>query len=162
MPPTKPAAERPQMPESYGVPSSSEGMLTWDFVETRINAARSYWIATVHPDNRPQARAVWGVWVEDTLYFGGGADTRWARNLAQNPAVSVHLESADEAVILEGTVDRLTEDNAEAALLTRIDDAYEAKYGMRHGTPVFRLRPRVVFAWKEFPTTPTRWRFDPS
>ncbi len=162
MPDTIPAAERPLMPESYGVPASSEGMLTWDFVTTRLKAAQNFWISTIHPSNRPHTRATWGVWVDDTLYFGGGADTRWARNLALNPAVNVHLEDAHEAVILEGVVDRLTEENTDAALLSRIDDAYEAKYGMRHGTPFFRLRPQVVFAWKEFPTTPTRWRFDQS
>ncbi|MBI5667144.1 MAG: pyridoxamine 5'-phosphate oxidase family protein [Chloroflexi bacterium] len=157
---TIPAADRPYMPEGYGVPATHEGMLDWSFVAERVQKARNYWIATIHPDNRPHTRATWGVWVDDTLYFGGSPDTRWARNLAANPEVSVHLESADEAVIIEGTVDKLTEDNTDAALLARIDDAYEAKYGMRHGTPVFRVKPRVVFAWKEFPTTPTRWRFD--
>lgn len=160
MPVAIPAPDRPHMPQDYGVPATSDGMLTWDFVTERVNKARNFWISTIHPDNRPHTRATWGVWVDDTLYFGGSPDTRWARNLVANPEVSVQLENADEAVIIEGTVDRLTEANADAALLTRIDDAYEAKYGMRHGTPVFRVKPRTVFAWKEFPTTPTCWRFN--
>jgi len=154
-----PAAERPYIP-GYGVPETGEGMLTWDFVTERMKKARNFWIATIGPNNRPHTRPVWGVWVDETAYFGGSPDVRWARNLAASPEVTVHLESGDEAVIIEGTVEKLTEENADPALLSRIDDAYEAKYNMRHGTPVYRVRPRVVFAWKEFPTTPTRWRFD--
>jgi nitroimidazol reductase NimA-like FMN-containing flavoprotein (pyridoxamine 5'-phosphate oxidase superfamily) len=154
-----PAPDRPYIP-GYGVPETKEGMLTWEFVTERLAKARNYWIATLSPNNRPHTRPVWGVWVDETMYFGGGPDVRWARNLAANPEVTVHLESGDEAVIIEGTVDKLTEENADPALLTRLDDAYEAKYGIRHGTPVYRVRPRVAFAWKEFPTTPTRWRFE--
>jgi len=59
------------------------------------------------------------------FYFGGGPQTVWARNLARSPQIVVHLESGDEVVILEGTAERHTEDNTSAALLTRIDDAYE-------------------------------------
>lgn len=158
--PPVPAASRPRLPDSYGVPASGEGLLTWDYVTERMSRARFFWVATTGANNRPHTRPVWGVWLDDTAYFGGGHDTRWARNLAANPAVTLHLESAEEVVIFEGTVDRLTEDNADPALLARIDAAYEAKYGTPHGTPVFRVRPRVVFGWKEFPTTPTAWRFE--
>ena len=93
-----------------------------------------------------------------TLYFGGGPRTRWSRNLAANPRVAVHLESGDDVVILEGEVDRI--DDPQQPLLAEIDDAYEEKYDMRHGPPVWVLRPRVVLAWSEFPTNATRWRFE--
>src|SRR5690606_36350559 len=98
-------------------------------------------------------------WVDDTFYHGGGDNTRRARNLRKNPNVAVHLESGSEVVIMEGVVDILTPENADADLLRRIDDAYEAKYGMRHGTPVCALRPNRVLAWAEYPTTVTRWTF---
>ena len=100
----------------------------------------------------------WGVWVDDTLYFGGGPQTRWSRNLAENPQVAVHLESGDDVVILEGVVGRISD--AGDPRLTRIDDAYEAKYKMRHGIPLWVLRPQVVFAWSKFPDNMTRWKFD--
>jgi hypothetical protein len=63
-------------------------------------------------------------------------------------------------VIIEGTVEKLTDETADPELLKRIDDAYEAKYGMRHGTPVWRLNPTKAFGWTEYPTTVTRWTFD--
>jgi hypothetical protein len=149
---------RPHIPD-YGIPQEEEGMLPWSHVVERVTAARNYWVSTTRPDGRPHATPVWGVWVDDSLYFGGGPDTRRSRNLAQNPHVAVHLESGDEVVIIEGVTEQYTEQNAAADLLNRIDDAYEVKYNMRHGTPVWAVRPRVVFAWTSYPTTVTRWTF---
>lgn len=123
-------------------------------------AARNYWICTTRPDGRPHAVPVWGVWVDDTFFHGGRPDTRKARNLDINPHLAVHLESGNDVVILEGSAAKLTEDNADAELLRRIDDAYEAKYGMRHGTPVWQLRSRRALAWNESLSSATRWSFD--
>lgn len=150
---------RPHIP-GYGIPEEEKGMLPWSHIEERMAAARNYWIGTTHPDGRPHATPVWGVWVDDTFYFGGGPDVRRSRNLRENPHVVVHLESGDDVVIIEGVTEQYTEQNADADLLKRIDDAYEAKYNMRHGTPVWAVRPRVVFAWASDLATATRWRFD--
>jgi hypothetical protein len=158
---TEPRRSRPQIPPGYGIPATAEGMLPWTHVVDRLAAARCYWVATTRPDGRPHAVPVWGVLVDGVLYHGGAGNTRRARNLDANPHVAVHLESADEVVIVEGVVDKLTEDTADADLLRRIDDAYEAKYGMRHGTPVWALRPQRALAWTEYPTTATRWEFTP-
>jgi hypothetical protein len=66
-------------------------------------------------------------------------------------------------VILEGQVEAVTE----ASLLAQFADAYEAKYEFRPDVSsaapgVYRLRPRVAFAWleKDFPKSATRWAFD--
>jgi hypothetical protein len=50
----------------------------------RLTVARTYWISTTRPDGRPHAIPVWGVWVDGTLYHGGGDDTRRARKLDAN------------------------------------------------------------------------------
>ena len=65
-------------------------------------------------------------------------------------------------MIIEGVAEKLTEENADSALLERIDDAYLAKYDMRHGTPVWALHPRVAFAWTQYPDDAARWHFDES
>jgi hypothetical protein len=154
-----PQPDRPFIAEpAYGIPTSLEGVLPWSHVQARLAQARNYWVGTVGPQERPHAVPVWGVWLEDTLYFGGGPQTRWSRNLAANPQVAVHLESGDDVVILEGWVDRITDPHHPR--LVGIDDAYEEKYGMRHGPPVWVLQPRVVLAWTEFPANTTRWRFE--
>jgi hypothetical protein len=162
MPETKtetPTASRPYIAhEEYGIPKTMKGTLPWSHVTERLAKAKNYWISTVDPDGSPHTRAVWGIWVDDTLYFGGGPETKWSRNLAADPRVEVHLESADDVLILQGTVGRIT--GATDPRMTRIDDAYEAKYKMRHGIPVWVLRPTQVIAWNEFPKNATRWRFD--
>jgi hypothetical protein len=147
---------RPYIP-GYGIPESIEGILPWEHVTERLEKAPNYWVGTIDQQGRPHVVPVWGVWVEGTLYFGGGPETRWSRNLAANPQVAVHLESGSDVVILEGTVERITD--PKNALVERIDDAYEAKYQMRHGIPFWVLRPAVAFAWSEFPKNATRWRF---
>lgn len=152
----EPQASRPHIP-GYGIPTSVAGTLPWNHLEERMTQARNYWVGTVRPNGQPHVVPVWGVWVEGTLYFGGGPETRWSRNLAAHPQVAVHLESGDDVVILEGAVERIS-DPADLSV-TRIDDAYEAKYQMRHGVPFWVLRPRLAFAWSKFPDNATRWRF---
>ena len=156
----EPRRSRPQIPAGYGIPKSAEGMLPWSHVTQRLADARNYWVCTTRPDGRPHAMPVWGVLVDGLLYHGGSPQTRKARNLETNPALTIHLESADDVVIIEGLAEKLTGETADPDLLRRIDDAYEAKYGMRHGTPVWALRPRRAFAWIDYPTTATRWEFD--
>lgn len=150
---TEPQAERPDVPE-YGIPVTSEGMLPYTHVEDRLLSSRNYWISTVRPDGRPHAVPTWGVWLGGKLYFGGGTRTRKARNLATNRHVAAHTESADEVVILEGSAEIVADEDEQR----RVDDAYEEKYGMRHGPTVWRLTPGVAFGWTTFPDTVTRWR----
>lgn len=150
---------RPTTEESYGVPDDEGGPLPWSFVEERLVTDRTFWISTTRPDGRPHARPVWGVLVDGTFYCGGGERTRWVRNLASNPAVAVHGESGEEVVIVEGAAERVDSETGDDALPERVDDAYEAKYGVRHGPPVFAVRPRIALAWREFPRDATRWTF---
>ena len=153
---TDPTPARPHVP-GYGIPDDLEGLLPWEHAVGRLQAARNYWVATTGADGRPHARPVWGVVVDGVLHFGGGPDTVWSRNLDRDPRVCVHLESGDDVVVVEGTVSRITE--AGDPRLVRADDAYEAKYEMRHGPPMWVLSPERAFAWASFPTDATRWSF---
>lgn len=154
----EPVAERPYIahPE-YGIPRNAENLIEWSWVAERLRTERNYWICTSASDGRPHARPTWGVLVDDTICFGGGPRTRWSRILDANPRVSVHLESGTQVVIAEGTVGRITD--GDDPRLAAIDDAYEAKYDMRHGPPIWLLRPSVVIAWTDFPADATRFRF---
>jgi hypothetical protein len=106
---------------------------------------------------------IWGVWVEQALYFTGIPTARWARNMAVNPAIAVHLESGEDVVVLEGVVEDV-ESITDGDLAASIVEAWDAKYGRLHPDPaadgVFRLRPRSVRAWSRFPDDATRWTFD--
>lgn len=153
-----PLADRPYIahPE-YGVPEDKRNLIRWSRVQERFREDQNYWICTSSVDGKPHSRPTWGVFVEDCVCFGGGPDTRWSLNLSANPEVSVHLESGTRVVIAEGTVDRITE--TDDPRMNAIDDAYQAKYEMRHGPPIWVLKPKVVIAWEDFPKDMTRFRF---
>jgi Pyridoxamine 5'-phosphate oxidase len=162
-----PHRSRPLLPRDYGVPEAEDGMVDWAWAAARLEQARNYWFCTTRPDGRPHAIPAWAVWLDDALYFDGSPETRRGRNLAHNPAISVHLESGDEVVILEG--DALEVGKPDPSFARRLAAAFEAKYGASHDyhpSPdtwdnggLWVLRPRVAFGWTEFPNALTRWRF---
>jgi hypothetical protein len=109
--------------------------------------------------------------LEGQLLFSTHPETITAPNLKANPALAVHLESGDHAVIVEGTAMRLDD----RLLLARFGEAYEAKYDwplspddLDPGNPdaaFYAVRPRVALSWDaatEIGETITRWSFDRS
>ena len=156
---------RPDMPH-YGVmPAQTDGMLSWDWVEGHMEAARNYWLCTTRPDGRPHAVPVWGAWVEGSLYFGTDKQSVKAKNISRDSRALVHLESGDDTVIFEG---ELVEANVSADLQAAIEAAYIGKYALDpeleedEGTRLYRLVPRKVMAWqeKDYPSSATLWLFD--
>jgi general stress protein 26 len=147
---------RPETEQSYGIPEEEDGMLSWTFVREQIANDEYYWICTARPSGHPHARPVWGVWVDDTLFCGGGERTRWVRNVQADSRVVVHRESGEAVVIIEGDAERVTD----ADLLERLDSAYQGKYGIHHEIPFFAVRPETVFAWNDYPNDATRWQFE--
>jgi hypothetical protein len=160
-----PQASRPIMPDGYGVPQNIKGLLPWSFVQERMEEARNYWIASVNPKGRPHAVPVWGVWLDEKLYFDGAPDTRHMRNIAANPAVAVHLESGDQVVIIEGEAGAAGK--PERSLAERLAAAYSRKYAASGYSPsadswdeggLYVVEPSKAFAWTKFPDDTTRWQ----
>ncbi len=129
----------------------------WRRARKLLETARNYWIGTSAPDGRPHSAPVWGVWLDDVLYFSTGEESRKARNMKANPQVTVHPEVDNEAVIVEGTVQRITD----RSKLRRVWKAYNAKYAWDvEGYPFYAVRPRVAYSFKEdLANTATRWSF---
>lgn len=153
----------PLVPAMYGLKPRTQ-FLPFSHAEERLTKSRNYWICTSRPDGRPHSIPVWGFWLDGALYFGTARASRKARNLAQNDAVSIHLESGDDVVILEGTAVEV--DLSDKSKTQPIDAASRAKYKMpliaTPETVLYSVRPRVVLAWTEnnFPNNATRWEFD--
>lgn len=155
-----PQAERPSMTPGYGIAASAEGLLEWAWADAQLAASRNYWVATTRNDGRAHVSPVWGVWTDGALWFSTDGKSVKGRNLAARPDVTVHLESGDDVVIIEGRVET-------PAVPDAVNDAYAAKYGGikltggPEGSPVYRLRPDVALGWLEsdYPNTATRWRF---
>ena len=159
------SARAVRFPTGYGTPGGADSLLSWSHVEERMRAASNYWLVTVGPDARPHARPVDGVWVDGALCFGGSPEARWVRNLMLNPAVSVNLSSEAEAIILEGTVELITDPSH--PLAGPCMAASKAKYPQYYSgpdmpfRPFWMLRPATAYAWtlEGFPRGATRWEF---
>lgn len=162
----KPMAERPYMPEGYGLPQNNTGLLPWSHVVERMTQSMNYWVCSVRPDGRPHSVPLWAAWVGDALYYDGAPDTIHNRNIVVNPNVSVHLEDGMQAVIMEGVVSAI--DTPERPLAESVAAGYRAKYASMGYSPtvdqwdkggLYRVTPKRVIAWTKFPTDCTRWRF---
>jgi hypothetical protein len=158
----EPRASRPAGPAGYW----RSRPIPWRWARERLIDARNYWVVTTRADGRGHTRPVWGVWVEETLYFDTGSQI--GTHLIERPDVTVHLESADEVVIVEGTAERVRDDARISVFLS----AYNAKYSIHLDAPpgaLFVVHPRVAFGWVSDPTgddsgaifgsTGTRWDF---
>ena len=155
----EPRAGRPYMPDGYGVPQDDAGLMPWSKARTALEQAQIYWVCTTRPDGRPHAVPIWGAWLENTFYFEGSPQTRRGRNLALNPAVVVHIERGNLAVMVEGVAEVLH--RLEPGLFARIADSFSARYQYRpeSGDGMYAVRAKAVLAWDEFPTSATKWTF---
>ena len=160
----EPKAGRPIMPALYGMGKHKKGTIKWADVCKKLEAAHNYWIATTRADGRPHAMPVWGFWVDGAVFFGTGRETIKGKNLARSGQAIVHLESGDDAVIIECNVSEVDLQN-NTELRKRLDKLSEAKYKMpvvvEAASAMFRAQPKVVLAWREkdFPVSATRFVF---
>ena len=95
------APQRPYMP-GYGISTSPDGLLDWEWAVARLSTSHNYWLATTDPDGAPHLAGVWAVWFDDQLCFSTGRRSRKGRNLAADPRCSLSCESAVESVVLRG------------------------------------------------------------
>jgi hypothetical protein len=162
-----PIASRPDIPEGYGVPKSKKGLLDWGHARQRLEGALVYWLATANPNAQPHAVPVWGVWLDDRLYFDGGDQTRHMRNVAANPGIVVHLENGNDVVIVEGRAQAAPV--PDPVLTARVAEGYTAKYGGMGYSPkpdswdgggLWVVHPERAFAWAGFPKDVTRFSFE--
>lgn len=162
--PTNVKRIRPNMPD-YGItPEETEGMLTWEWVDTQMEKSRNYWICTTRPDGRPHAAPVWGVWLDNNLYFGSAKSAVKSRNIAHNNNVVVHLESGDDTLIIEG----LLVASVDSMTFKQVIKAYAQKYPTyEHNEDEssaiwYQLIPHKMMTWLEndFLNTAAYWIFD--
>ncbi|HVN87620.1 MAG TPA: pyridoxamine 5'-phosphate oxidase family protein [Candidatus Binatia bacterium] len=140
--------------------NGGRGLLPWSWAVERLITSHNYWLSTTRPDGVPHCMPVWGVWLDERFYFSSGKRSRKARNLSANPNCVVSTERADEAVILEGVAELVTD----RARLQPFFVAYQAKYQWdmeAMGEPVYLVRPQRAFGFTEaeLTGTATRWIF---
>ena len=151
--------------------------LPWSWAVERLEAERNYWLVTVRRDGFPQARPVWGVWTDLGLLVSVGHGGLQRSSIADGtPAapISVHLDDADDVVILEGVIDRISGEHApitfpiDGALHRAAIERYNAKYDWDFDPDTdgsrlnFLVRPHVAYGWHATATAVeggTRWTF---
>jgi len=139
--------------------------LPWERVERRLRTAETYWLATSRPDGRPHTMPVHGLWHDRAFWFATDRASIKGRNLAANPSASVHLESAADVVIAEGTATPVED----AVTVSAMTPLLAAKYGVGEGElalgrspegpALYVLRPRIVHAWVEAALAESRSRW---
>lgn len=161
---TDPVATRPHMP-GYGLvgPEEGSGLLTWTWARERLERSHDYWLATSWPDGRPHVMPVWGLWVDDTLWFSCSPGSRKACNLAADPRCVATTDDAQEPVIVEGVADRLDDEAATARFADLVSSKYATEITVEflRANLCFRIRPVWAFGLDErdFTGSPTRWRW---
>jgi hypothetical protein len=160
----QPKASRPYMP-GYGLLPADQGsgLKPWSYAVERLSRAHAYWVATTRPDGRPHAVPLWGVFVEECFMFSTGAQSRKARNLAANSYIVIGAEPGDDAVVVEGHAELVTD----LALRRAFAAAYAAKYSWNmddFSEPIYAVHPSVAFAYSsapgEFTGGSTKWTFE--
>jgi general stress protein 26 len=155
--------------------SPGASAIEWSTGRKRIEGAELFWLSTVRPDGRPHVTPLISVWLDDATYFCTGPDERKARNLAENPncilTTGCNLLEEGLDVVIEGEARQIRDE----ALLERVADAYESKYGsdwhfdVRDGAfhaegsgeaLVFEVAPTTAFGFGKGEYSQTRWRFE--
>jgi hypothetical protein len=162
---------------------SSDGATptAWAVARKRLEESEVFWVSTVRPDGRPHVTPLIAVWLDDVLYFCTGASERKARNLAHNAhcILTTGCNTLGEGLdlVVEGDARRVTDE----AILGRVAEAYESKYGRawrfavrdgafhhqggREGAValVYAVAPRKALGFgKGTSYSQTRWRFEPA
>jgi hypothetical protein len=142
------------------------GTMNWTDVAGRLSAARNYWLGSTTASGAPHVAPVWGVVTGETLYLYSERSTVKARNLAADPRVVIHLESAEDVLIVRG----VAEDLGTPAMVSSVVAALAAKYTRpedRQYLPdrdpdfdvVYALRPQSAMAWRldNYAASQRRW-----
>lgn len=133
-------------------------VLPWSWAVERLETADLYWVTTVSASGFPHSRPVWGAWRKGSFWFS--SQNRSNGNIEDNKQASVHINSVDAALVLEGIAERVTDDDGINVLV----DAYAEKYSWPtrpesgkikrpEGTTasVFRITPNDIYGWPLVP-----------
>jgi hypothetical protein len=115
------------------------------------------WVATTDADTgAPRLTPLSFLWHDDALLVSTLGTSPTARNLATNPSVQVGIGLTRDVVLVQGTVEVLTD------VPDELGDAFATKAGFDPRTlsapyPYFRLTPRTIQVWREENELAGRW-----
>lgn len=129
----------------YGEPAEVAA-LPWPWVDRRLAEAGTYWVVPRGGGAAPHARPVWGLWEAGHLHLSIGSPAV-AAALATDPAVTVHLDSGTDVVVLEG-VAAAPAPTVDAGPLARYEAKYTYTYDVAEHGGFTAVAPTAVVAWR--------------
>jgi len=159
--------------DRFSDPSASA--TPWTDAARGLEEAELYWITTVRADGRPHVTPLIGLMHDGALHFCTGPREQKYRNLETNDQVAVttgnNTWTSGLDLVVEGRAVMIGDD----AVLRRLAEAIEAKYGsVWHfdvadgmfqapgavgGAAVFRVEPSKIMAFAKDPHGQTSYRF---
>ena len=142
---------------------------SWAEVAGRLAPARNYWLGTTSRDGSPHAAPVWGVILDDRFYIYSERRTAKAKNLAHDSRAVVHLESAEEVVIVHGRLDDVGGPGDQPGVVDALSAKYDApeddQYlpsGDESFDVLYLFRPDRALLWSlaDYENTQKRWAVD--
>ena len=127
----------------YGA-GSAQPRLAWTWVDEQIARAGTYWV-DARTEGHPHPRPVWGVWYEQRLHLSVGSPVL-SGAMSEHAAVTVHLESGTEVVIIEGLVAAAVETSA--AVIEAYNRKYDWDYQVDRYGHLSIVQPSTVLAWR--------------
>jgi Pyridoxamine 5'-phosphate oxidase len=148
------------------VASDGPKELNWSEVLELLAPARSYWLGTTNRDGSPHASPVWGVVMHENFYLYSERSTAKARNLAADNRALVHLESAEEVLIVHGRLGDVgrpgKRPDVVGALRVKYDGSEDEQYlpsGDGSFDVLYLLRPEKALSWNlsDYEDSQRRW-----
>jgi hypothetical protein len=129
----------------YGAPSD-QARLAWSWVEDQLETAGIYWLVARTPGH-PHPRPVWGVWHGQKLYLSIGSPAL-LRAVDQDPAVTVHLDSGTDVVLVEGTTSPVAQQGTPSSIIEAYNAKYDWDYQVDQYGELIVVQPLRILAWR--------------
>jgi hypothetical protein len=127
----------------YGA-ASDWASLAWPWVDQQLVGAGTYWVVprtTGHPHPRP----VWGIWSQQRLHLSIGSPAILGA-IREERAVTIHLDSGTDVVIVEGLVTEPTPTTPE--LIQAYNQKNDWEYQVSQYGELTQVEPSKVLAWR--------------
>lgn len=124
--------------------ADGQAALPWSWVEHQLTQAGTYWVVA-NSRGHPHPRPVWGVWLDNQLAVSVGSPAL-RRDLADDDAVAVHLDSGLDVVIVEGRASSVGP--TRPSVLRAYDTKYDWQYDADRYGPLLHIAPSKVLAWR--------------
>jgi hypothetical protein len=143
--------------------NTHQEILNREWVINLLSAPGIAKLGTANPkNNQPHVTPVWFEWDEESLWISAFISTRKAREVSQNPRISVLIDDHTpgkpaRAVLMEGLAELIVDPKLVQARALHLYTKYLGEEGVKDPGPaswvvdpenrIIKLTPQKIFAW---------------